>query len=290
LIWISVASAAASLANPYGWRLYAHTYRYLSNRFLMDHIDEFRSPDFHSLAPRCFLLLLILLLVVVAVRGKQLRASGILVVLFAVYSGIYSARNIPVSAILLVATIGPLMRSHATGRLLGIRHSAFAGFLQRMTAIESGKRWPVWSVIALLVTLLIAINGGRVGSSALMDAHFDPARMPVAAVDYLAKQNLAGPVFAPDFWGGYLIYRLYPKVRVVLDDRHDLYGEEFFKSYLKLIHVEPGWEDFLREHPSECVLAPRDSPLADRLSTRWEWRAVYADNVAIAFIRSRRTD
>ena len=142
----------------------------------------------------------------------------------------------------------------------------------------------MWSFVAAAVTLLIAIDGGRAGSSTLIDAHFDAKRMPVAAVDYLAAQNLNGPTLAPDSWGGYLIYRLYPRGRVVLDDRHDLYGAQFFKSYLKFIHVEPGWEDFLRQHPSGCVLVPRESPLADRLSSEEKWKTLYADGVAIAFV------
>jgi hypothetical protein len=83
----------------------------------------------------------------------------------------------------------------------------------------------VWAIVAVVVTLLIAVNGGRVGSNLLMDAHFDPKRMPVEAVNYLEKSELNGPVLSPDYWGGYLIYRLYPKTRVVVDDRHDFYGD-----------------------------------------------------------------
>ena len=58
---------------------------------------------------------------------------------------------------------------------------------------------------------------------------------------------MQGPILSPDYWGGYLIYRLYPAVRVVVDDRHDLYGAEFLKSYLRMVHVEQGWEEFLRQ-------------------------------------------
>ena len=41
-------SFLASLINPYDFRLYGHLYGYLTNRFLMDHIDEFLSPNFHG--------------------------------------------------------------------------------------------------------------------------------------------------------------------------------------------------------------------------------------------------
>ena len=46
LTLIGLLSAVATLANPYGWKLHVHIYHYLSNRFLMDHIDEFQSPIF----------------------------------------------------------------------------------------------------------------------------------------------------------------------------------------------------------------------------------------------------
>ena len=83
-----------------------------------------------------------------------------------------------------------------------------------------------------------------------------------------------------------MIYRLYPRTRVVVDDRHDLYGAEFFKSYLKLMRAEPGWDDFLRAYSPECVLLPVDAPLASLLVRTGEWKAIYQDEVAIAFVRT----
>ncbi len=277
LAWVSLFSAAASLFNPYGWNLHWHVYRYLSDRFLMDHIEEFQSPNFHGIAQKCFLILLLITLLVLAVRGRELRMSQGLTVLFAVYAGLYASRNIPVSSILLVMVVGPLVPASGMAR----------GFSSKMSAIELRLKGHLWPVLGIVITLAIAANGGRVGSSVWMNAHFDPKRMPVEAVNYLEKQDIQGPVLSPDFWGGYLIYRLYPKSRVVVDDRHDLYGEEFFKSYLKMIHVEPGWEEFLRLHESSCLLLPRQSPLADRLSVTGGWKKIYGDGVTVAFVRDR---
>ena len=85
LLWVGLASVAASLVNPYGWKLYRHIYSYLTNRFLMDHIDEFQSPNFHGVAQKCFLLLLLITLAVLARRGRELPMSAVLTSLFAVY-------------------------------------------------------------------------------------------------------------------------------------------------------------------------------------------------------------
>ena len=100
---------------------------------------------------------------------------------------------------------------------------------------------------------------------------------------------MRGPVLSPDAWGGYLIYRFTgqrPGIRVVIDDRHDFYGEATLKSYLRMIHVEPGWEEFLEQHKAECLLLPKGSALSNILIERRQWKTVYTDDVAIAFMRS----
>jgi hypothetical protein len=276
LLWVGIICAAASLANPYEWKLHRHIFEYLSNRFLMDHIQEFQSPDFHGLAQRCFLVLMLLTLVAVAVRARRLRVSGLLVVLFSIYSGLYAARNIPVASILLVTIIGPVLCT---------RH--LTSFFGRMSLLQSSLRGHAWPVIALVFTLVVAANGGRAGSGQLMDAHFGPKRMPVAAVDYLRQHDLHGPLLSTDFWGGYLIYRLHPREQMVVDDRHDLYGATFFKSYLKMYRGETGWQEFLEEHPAGCVLFPRDAAITNLLLEDQDWKSVYKDEVAVIFVRAR---
>src|ERR1700730_8887495 len=117
LALVTVLAAMATLVNPYGFRLHTHIYRYLSNRFLMDHIDEFQSPNFHGVAQKCFAILLLITLLAAAAKIRQLTMIEGLVVLLAVYSGPYASRNIPVAALLLVLVVGPLL-SEATKRSL----------------------------------------------------------------------------------------------------------------------------------------------------------------------------
>ena len=79
LAW--AASAVATLGNPFGWRLHAHIYRYLSDRYLMNRIEEFKSPDFHGWAQRSFAIILVLLLIAFAGSYRKLRLSHLLVAL-----------------------------------------------------------------------------------------------------------------------------------------------------------------------------------------------------------------
>lgn len=275
LTGVGLLSIAATFANPYGWKLHAHIYSYLSNRFLMDHIDEFQSPNFHGIAQKCFLALLLIAIAVLAVRGRKLRPSDLLLVLFAVCAGLYASRNIPVSSVLLVLIVGPLLPALNTW-----------GFVRRMNAVDSQLRGHLWPIFATAAVLLIAANGGRVGSSQWMDAHFDAKRMPVEAVNFLERSGVRSPVLSPDYWGGYLIYRLYLHNPVVIDDRHDFYGEPFLRLYLKMVHVEPGWDEFLKIHQVDCLLLPRNAALATVISATPGWKPVYSDEVAILFMRT----
>jgi hypothetical protein len=300
---VSVLALAATFVNPHGWRLHAHIYGYLSNRFLMDHIDEFQSPNFHGVAERCFAGLLLLTLVALVIKNRQLRLSEGLLIVFAVFSGLYASRNIPVSSLLLALVVGPRLSSGISSWTSGRRARQLAvtqlqaspgrssagdapAFLDRMGIIELNLYGHLWAVAALLATAWAVAHGGRLGPHLTMNADFDARRFPARAVDLLQKSNTVPEVLSPDYWGGYVIYRLYPKVRVVVDDRHDLYGEQFLKSYLKLMRVEPGWEELLRDNHIQCVLTPTGSALNNILALQGEWTEVYRDEVAVMLVRS----
>jgi len=302
------ASAAASVANPYGWKLHLHIYRYLSNRFLMEHIDEFQSPNFHGVAQKSFALLVLAAMVALATRARDLRVSEGLVLLFALYSALYASRNIPVSSLLLALVIGPLLSDAIAN--LGVRNiwlrkrmARMAAFTERMGAVESSLHGHLWAITSIALTCWIAAHGGTVGQTRLMAAHFDGKRFPIAAVNFLDRKSAEAraaearetaqrgaeqseAVTVPDYWGGYLIYRLYPRTLVAVDDRHDLYGEDFFKSYLKMVHVEPGWDGLLEQYHAHLVLLPKNSALANILEQSPAWKSIYADDVSVIFERN----
>ena len=289
-----ILSGLATLVNPYGFQLHVHIYRYLTNRFLIDHINEFQSPNFHYVAQKCFAGLLLLTLVALAAKKREagrVRVSQALIILFAVYSGLYASRNIPVSSLLLILVIAPWL-SEAMDRFsfrrMGERGFSSPQSLQRMEAVEFSLRGHLWPIAMVLLTCWIAAHGGKLGAKPLMDAYFDATRFPAAAVDYLTKEDVQGPLVSPDDWGGHLIYRLYPRVRMVIDDRHDFYGEQFLKSYLKMVNAEPGWQDFLQQSRAHCVVVLKDSALANLLEETAGWKAIYSDEVATVFVRSAR--
>ena len=78
-----------------------------------------------------------------------------------------------------------------------------------------------------------------------------------------------------------MIYRLYPQNKVFVDDRHDLYGEEFLRDYLKAIRLTPDWDVFLNEQKVNWALLPAESSLANMLEETTQWNVVYQDKTAV---------
>jgi hypothetical protein len=108
----------------------------------------------------------------------------------------------------------------------------------------------------------------------------------VEAVNAIQQQGIQTPIFSLDHWGGYLIYRLYPRTKVFIDDRHDFYGDAFIKDYLKVALVQPGWEDVLNTEHVDWVLMPTYSSLANVLRLHPEWKIEHEDETAALFHRS----
>ncbi len=294
MAWAGGASALATLANPFGWRLHEHIYRYLGDRYLMNRIAEFRSPDFHGWAQRCFVIILLLTVVALAGHRRRVRLSHLLVALLAVYAGLLASRNLPVSSMLLVLVIGPMLweslvsLANRPGAWEPLRGGArrIVEFSSRMGAQELSLRGHAWPVISAVAALAVCLHGGWIGSRHLINAKFDPTKVPAAAVDFLEAHPAQHPVFSTDSWGGYLIYRLYPSRQVVVDDRHDLYGSDRVREVLILMQGEPGWREVLESWHIQAVLLPAGSTLANLLrELPQNWRLTYQDKVAVVYER-----
>lgn len=290
----TVLSLMASLINPYGYKLHWHVYRYLTDQWLMNHIDEFLSPNFHGVAQQCFVLLLLISVLAWSVAPRRPRPIDVLIVLFAVHTGLYASRNLPVSCILIVLIIAPTLSQAASRAAASPEPAArtrqffarFESFAFRMGNLESRLEGHLWPLAAILAGVIVCAHQGRIGTRQVFDAHFDPKRFPVHAVDAIEKRAIREPIFSLDSWGGYFIYRLYPETRVFIDDRHDLYGAQFLKEYLKAIRLTPDWDTMLNSRRVNWVLVPAESSLANILIETQGWKTEYEDKVSILVRRT----
>ena len=291
---VSVLSLLASFVNPYGIKLHLHIYRYLSDRFLMNRVTEFQSPDFHGVAQQCFAGLLLVTIAALASARRKPHPAQLLVILFAAYSGLLAARNLPVSSMLLTLLIAPQL-SESVGKAgenadlapwLRALFSRLQNFGMRMQRMELHLQGHFWLMIVFVLGLWACMHGGKLGSTQWINAYFDDKRFPVETAEVIAQHDIREPIFCPDQWGGYLIYRLYPQPKVLVDDRHDLYGDQFFKDYLKVVFVQPDWKKILDERKVNWIVVQKNSSLGTILAQTPGWKLIHEDGTAVLFHRA----
>jgi hypothetical protein len=287
LLMVAGAAALGTLVNPYTYRLHMHILGYLADGFYRRNIMEFQSLNFQGGQARY--LEILLALGAAAAFVKLRRGSLTWPLLFAVWAhlALYSARNVEIF-VLLAAVPAAEVVTEVLRKLPGGNWAEWfrrwlaglSGFTREWNAFDQGPRWHVVSGAAavLLGVLLYAPQG----APACRAAH-DPAAFPVAAAAQLEKAGLYGGVFTEDLWGGYLIYREYPRGRVFIDGRSDFYGAEFAGGYIKAMGAQGDWETYLRRYGVETVLLPPDAPLAGALKQSVKWHLIYDDGVARIF-------
>jgi hypothetical protein len=111
---------------------------------------------------------------------------------------------------------------------------------------------------------------------------FPPEQFPVAASAAVAALPESARLFAPDMYGGYLIYRFSGRRKVFMDGRSDFYGVEFMKRYIGMVEARPGWRKAMSDFGITHALLPKDFALAGALE-REGWRRLYGDETAILF-------
>jgi hypothetical protein len=290
---VLAACGAASLLNPYSFRVHLHIAAYLRNDYILNHIGEFFSPNFRFAPAKCFEVMLVLGIgsVVWGVwRGRY--AQALLVTAFA-HFGLQSARHIPLYAIF----AAPLIADALTAGLAAHRSEHLAGWLRRalrgierygadMRSLDLRPRVYAVSAAAALGIAALVLASTRAGTPERFRAQFNPKDFPVAAADYLERAGLNAKVFSTDQWASYFIYRFYPQVRVFMDGRSDYYGEEVGKVYLNVISVHYTWERTLNEYDINTVVLPANSSLAGAMKESRRWQVEYDDGVAIVFSRA----
>ena len=106
---------------------------------------------------------------------------------------------------------------------------------------------------------------------------------PRGCGSFLSQQHLVSPIrlYTSWQWGGYLIYRLWPSLRVFDDGRTDFYGPDFVNEGLRAWDADPDWSRVLDRYKGNAALLPVDSALASVMRERDDWKPVYQDGVAL---------
>lgn len=113
-----------------------------------------------------------------------------------------------------------------------------------------------------------------------------------AAADFFHKENLNGPIFNNFDIGGYLIYYLYPRQRVYVDNRPEAYPPSFFDDdYFSLLVNDERWRNSMQHNRFNVIFMNHRgrSAAAENFIVRRvldpDWAPVFFDADVLILVR-----
>ena len=105
------------------------------------------------------------------------------------------------------------------------------------------------------------------------------ATLPTGAAEFLRREGRRGTLWNEYVWGGFLIWHLYPDLRVSIDGRMAVYGPARFAEHLAVSELTPGWQDVLARLDVNAAVVRTGYPLVSALRAAG-WAVRYQDGVA----------
>jgi len=262
-----LACVALVPLNANGFAMYAYPFETLRSSAMQSGIMEWRSPDFHMAMFYPFAALLFLTVAAFALARSRPRPSEVLLFGFFGLAALHSMRNLPI----FVLVAFPLLATYAAIPMRLPWSFPVLPLLLRRT-------------LAIGVLILTAVLSSDVIANHLSnELSLEQSLFPFKAAAFLDEKHLPAPIFNSYDFGGYLIWRLYPRYTVYIDGRADLYGDAFLENFIHLYQVDVDPRPALVGIHT-VILEPRCA-LANFLRSQQDWNRVYEDRVAVVFTR-----
>jgi hypothetical protein len=242
LLAIGVASLAAVLLNPSGYRLLS-IFEVGGASF----IGEFATPNLFDAINLPTTVLALIILVGWARSTTVVPPIDLVFVLAAVSLGAMYNRTVPIAAI----ALAPL-----AAKALGRSDRP----LQSLSPAGTTRRRDRYSAAALAFVLLLAI------AFKLPSIHTLVPGTPVAATRDLDALPGRARVLNEYGLGGWMVWAA-QDTSPGIDGRSEIYSPSYVSSYLAALRMSPGWQEWLTQQPFDAAWLYSTTPLVSGLQS-----------------------
>jgi hypothetical protein len=272
LMFILVLSSLMTLVNPYGWRLHSEIFDSLSNRFMLDTLQEWQPISINGVAGRSYTLYLIGLGLAMVLWYRRIEPVRWVVGGLFLALSLRHMRNIPFFLIISLPLCAELL---ADG----------FGWLQSRVPFGQLVRRRGNFVGALAVGSILIWVGPEhlhhvIQAGTRPAEYFRETSYPIEAVEWVkTHRELVGKRLYNDYvYGGFLLWWL-PEDKIFIDGRMPTWqiGEnQIFRDYVALT-VDPPDLTLLKKYSVDWVMVRKQTSLDESLAHEAAWTRVYED-------------
>ena len=279
-VWL--AAAATALVNPYGADL-PRTWLAIMRMSLPEMIEEHRRLDW--LRPEASMVLLLaaayLVMLASAVRWRHpalgLRVTWLLPLVWLVLA-CDRVRHAPLFAVVTVLALAEVLPHSRLARWLEPREWFTTKVMNDTQRRLAGAGLLTTCMAALLLSLALQQTGNRTPVLGAGWARLDPRHWPVELLPELKALEPSTAAEARLFktldFGGFVTFHA-PRLRTFIDDRCELFGDDFLRQYSEAENGRPEHLDRWREqYEFQHALVRSGSAFDRHLASHADWRLV----------------
>ena len=293
--WFAL-TVAATLVNPWGWRIYPETLQYTKVAVAI-YVNEWAPLYFNWSNPLTnFTLrntndlshvLLIIIILAIAIALLQRRLGVGVLLLATLYEATHHLRLMALASCVVVVVVGSVLNSAVPwvrSRIPNPRKFAILA-----TAIAAA-----FAGVGILRAADIVSNYHYLAERNLSNFGAGLAGyFPRGAVEFIDQQKLPGEVFNTYNEGGYTLWALGPDRRDYVDGREIPFGAAFLQHAAQMLTIpldSPIWRQEADKYGINTIIFPLtlDEISLNRLRldcNSQKWRPVYLDEVSIVLVR-----
>lgn len=290
IFYVLFCTSMATILNPYGIKgaIYPfmifqnYGYRIVENQSIsfLEGLS-FANPDFLWYKITVFLIILTSIFIFIKDKINFKWALSILTFTFGIL-GYKSIRSIPLFAI----TALPLLVHNIT---------IIKNYLEnKFKKIEKDNLKIFYGVLFLivLVTTIVHFNDRILWSR---DFQIGINQKDLGSLDFIKNNKITGPFFNNYDIGGFMIFGLFPKEKVFVDNRPEAYPKEFFSQvYIPMQENEDLWKDESVKNKFNVIFFYRldytpwgQKFLIDRIKDP-AWAPVFVEKETIIFLKRNK--
>jgi hypothetical protein len=262
LLGAGVASAAATLVNPYGiglWRFLFETVR-----FERRDIVEWGSL---TTTPIMFLpwTATVAVALVALARSRRQHLPYFAVCLFLAVASFRVIRLVPFFSLSVFLLLGPLLARDAAPVRAPVDARGWAGALI------------IWMICVASSTM----GAARVGCLQTRGSFV----IDEAAASFLRENNATGRLVVWFDWGEYVSWHFGPALKVSMDGRREtVYSAAMLQAHNAFFRDQPGAREFLERLSPDYVWLPRSLPVSARIAD-WGWMPIFETGTSTVWAR-----
>jgi len=149
-------------------------------------------------------------------------------------------------------------------------------------------------ILSLILVFTLIFTYNKVNFNGLLKSEIAPGFFPEQATDYILSKGIPQPLFNDVSWGGYLIYRLWPRYKIFSDTR--TINIDTYRQYMNVINWTVQGKSILDVYGIKSIITPALNPYTGEifpvvrgLMNDNEWLLIYLDGVAMIFVRKGYT-